>query len=1219
MKIQTVRFKNLNSLSGEWLIDFSDPHFTSSGIFAIVGSTGAGKTTILDAISLALYGRTPRLKQISKSTNELMSRQTGDCFAEVEFTSIRGNYRVHWSQHRARKNISGELQPQKHEFADAKTGKIIASKLKDVADQVIDATGMNFEQFTRSMLLAQGEFSKFLQASSDQRAPILEQITGTEIYSRISKQVHHCKVEEETKLLSLTKELEDFKIPTREELLIIEDDQKKLTTVTSQLQEKINATNRQLNWHENLAKLQEKKKDMEHATRHFQEQWDSNAAKREQLERANQSHLLQAPYNHLSHLRQDQKTELSQLVAHQSSIVQADQSLVALQQRTNDAREQFIEKTKEQQTTAETIVKVRQLDYENEKSSQDISTINSNITSSQRDIDKNQQSLQVLEKDISTCHGVTEKIKVYQKDNAKDEFLIETFSGIKQRSAQFEQLIRVGQKQQASLQTTQQALKAHTASQEAKEGMIAKIVEQEGVLTDKLAARENQIQTLAPGGLPALYSYLQALQINLSHLHEQQKLAEEKDLLTSKKESELTNQTILAKQLEQLNKEGLEASNLLELQTTVVKAKEDLVLLANRLESFEKERAKLEDNSPCPLCGSTEHPYSSTLEITQDNSVQNLDEEKQKLIELTRKNQKNEIELHRLKHSLDTSKTRTIEVTERLDNIQLTIHEKWSDKEIPKDIAVEITVLESKIVTSQKAIKTLEEYNQDLVKLGQQQKQLSLELSSQRDNLLQLKQQKGKLESEIEVLSAAAKETELEVAQLKTALTEHIAPHSDIKLTDHKSITAIVHELMQKQLLWKKSITAEQEQKQLLQNYGAQKDKALQSIDLHSKEQVKLTQQLATLSSDYNTSVKIRTTLFGSKDPSRVEKEMLLLVTHTEKVWRTVELELQNADKQRSILQERAEQLKQSTTKRLEKLQVEEEKFSTMLTGSKFASEDLFLQARMEDKQRSQLKLSLDAIETSLKDTTNRLKNLEESIVEEQAHQATTLTYDILKTQLAEQTTEFSQMQQQLGALTEQLRNYRDNIKSLKDKQELYELQKIEFNHWAQLHSLIGSADGKKFRNFAQGLTFELMVNHANQTLEKMSDRYLLRRTPEAPLELTVIDAYQAGEIRSTSNLSGGETFIISLALALGLSAMASQKVQIDSLFLDEGFGTLDEDSLEIALETLSTLQQRGKIIGIISHVPLLKERIDVQLHLHPGLDGRSKISGPGVSQPHIR
>src|SRR5690606_26579641 len=139
------------------------------------------------------------------------------------------------------------------------------------------------------------------------------------------------------------------------------------------------------------------------------------------------------------------------------------------------------------------------------------------------------------------------------------------------------------------------------------------------------------------------------------------------------------------------------------------------------------------------------------------------------------------------------------------------------------------------------------------------------------------------------------------------------------------------------------------------------------------------------------------------------------------------------------------------------------------------------------------------------------------------------------------------------------------------------------------LHDLIGSADGKKYRNFAQGLTFEHMVSHANRQLRKMTDRYLLIPDEEHPLELNVIDNYQAGEIRSTKNLSGGESFIVSLTLALGLSKMASRKVRVDSLFLDEGFGTLDEETLETALDNLAGLQQDGKLIGIISHVSVLK------------------------------
>ncbi len=137
------------------------------------------------------------------------------------------------------------------------------------------------------------------------------------------------------------------------------------------------------------------------------------------------------------------------------------------------------------------------------------------------------------------------------------------------------------------------------------------------------------------------------------------------------------------------------------------------------------------------------------------------------------------------------------------------------------------------------------------------------------------------------------------------------------------------------------------------------------------------------------------------------------------------------------------------------------------------------------------------------------------------------------------------------------------------------------------------------------------MVSHANLQLARMTDRYLLIRDENQPLELNVIDNYQAGEIRSTKNLSGGESFIVSLALALGLSKMAGRKVRVDSLFLDEGFGTLDDEALETALETLSSLQQDGKLIGIISHVSALKERISTRITISPVSGGKSIVTGP--------
>ncbi len=190
MRILQIRFLNLNSLAGEWQIDLTDPAYTADGIFAITGPTGAGKTTILDAVCLALYGRTPRLNRVTQGGNEIMSRHTGECFAEVSFATNTGSYRCTWSQRRAHKKPSGDLQAPKHELVDAETDAILDSTIRGVASLVESITGMDFDRFTRSMLLAQGGFAAFLQAAADERAPILEQITGTEIYSRISMRVH---------------------------------------------------------------------------------------------------------------------------------------------------------------------------------------------------------------------------------------------------------------------------------------------------------------------------------------------------------------------------------------------------------------------------------------------------------------------------------------------------------------------------------------------------------------------------------------------------------------------------------------------------------------------------------------------------------------------------------------------------------------------------------------------------------------------------------------------------------------------------------------------------------------------------------------------------------------------------------------------------------------------------------------------------------------------
>jgi len=181
------------------------------------------------------------------------------------------------------------------------------------------------------------------------------------------------------------------------------------------------------------------------------------------------------------------------------------------------------------------------------------------------------------------------------------------------------------------------------------------------------------------------------------------------------------------------------------------------------------------------------------------------------------------------------------------------------------------------------------------------------------------------------------------------------------------------------------------------------------------------------------------------------------------------------------------------------------------------------------------------------------------------------------------------------------IENHQEQIASLEKKKEVFKV-------WIKLNELIGSADGTKFKKFAQGITLDQLINLANQHLTVLSARYTLARNKDKLLDLEVIDAFQGNVIRSVSTLSGGESFIVSLALALGLSELASQKISIDSLFLDEGFGTLDEESLETALNALNLLQSGGKMVGVISHVEALKERIPLQIRVVPNGDGTSFV-----------
>jgi len=294
--------------------------------------------------------------------------------------------------------------------------------------------------------------------------------------------------------------------------------------------------------------------------------------------------------------------------------------------------------------------------------------------------------------------------------------------------------------------------------------------------------------------------------------------------------------------------------------------------------------------------------------------------------------------------------------------------------------------------------------------------------------------------------------------------------------------------------------------------------------------------------------------------------------------------------------QAQATQAQQATA-----LEAAAQAWQAALQGSPFADQAAFEAALLPASERQRIATMREALHAAQQRASALHQAAHEKYTQLQAQALTLQTLEELEAHLAE-------LKEQRGAHSEKIGAHRallSNDAQLRtNRQALFEQinsQTAESDLWQRLDGLIGSAKGDKFRKFAQGLTLDHLLQLANKHLARLHGRYLLRRKSTGELELEIVDAWQGDAARDTRTLSGGEGFLVSLALALALSDLVSNKTSIDSLFLDEGFGSLDGDTLEIALTAFDSLNASGKMIGIISHVEAMKERIPAQIRVEKG------------------
>lgn len=1039
MRILTVRFKNLNSLSGEWEVDFTDPAYTSDGIFAITGPTGAGKTTLLDAICLALYRQTPRLGDITVTSNEIMTRQTGECFAEVTFSTQNGNYRAHWSQHRARKQPDGKLQAAKHEIADADSGKIIDSKFGTVDKRIVEITGMDFGRFTQSMLLAQGGFAAFLRANADARAPILEKITGTAIYSSISIAVHERRNQEEQQLILLQAEQEGMRLLSPDVEAELRTDESTLTAQLGIEADKANTLREQHQWHQRCQQLETKHEKLTQELASWQQQDDAFNNERERLLKATRALELNAIYATLVNLRNEQQEE--------------------------------------QQTLTQSQAKLPKLAKHLEQQQSQVEILGKNLANAELELDAARPILKKV-------HVLDSRLADNRHNlQAQQNILNEKLAALRQHKPNFD-LTNYADEQQAE-QLYQQTLKATGQAQQ-------------------------QLDNIAQGSRPAQW-------------REQRDALGEQITRTDTLQQRLNERTQQIKQHQQLvadiqhNEAELarssdtlaQAEEILSAHQAALKSLQDQRVLQQRIIDLEALRTELEAGEPCPLCGASDHPFAEHAPGTDINNL-----------------------------------SQQIRVQEKKVSASGQARNEAHARQVQQSTTI------NNLATQRK-------------QLDQAQQTLMQEIQG----LCQL--------LSVNDCAEAVAERQQALQKRKQEITRTLQEIDDLEAT-------------------LKTSQRDQNQAKLI------------------REAVAVRDTLQTQKHNLDTLQAERHALLQDQDPDQEEARLQALADTARQTLTAAQQNLQQSENQLQQLQQHMQTHENNIQRLTEKQTQVEPAFTGALKRQQFPDEQTFVSAQLPEAERKALETRSQALLQQGIELRSALVRTRQELDNELARAMTDDAPEALEQQWQAQEAAVIALREKLGALRQRLKDNDDARAQQQAVAEKIDRQKIEAERWRRLHDLIGSNDGKKFRNFAQGLTFELMIQHANVQLQKMTDRYLLQRDQAQPLDLNVIDNYQAGEVRSTKNLSGGESFIVSLALALGLSRMASHNVRVDSLFLDEGFGTLDEDALDTALETLSSLQQEGKLIGVISHVAALKERIATQINVSPLAGGRSTISGPG-------
>jgi len=1245
MKILAIRVKNLASLEGVTEIDFTKEPLKSAGIFAITGPMGAGKSTLLDALCLALFSKTPRhlgakesgieLQDVASSkigpgdVKGILRKGCGDGYAEVEFIGVDGNrYRSTWCVKRARNKIDTSLQPDTVSLINLSTNIPFPEKRKtEILKEIERLVGLNFEQFTRSVLLAQGEFTAFLKAEKDQKSSLLEKLTGTDIYSEISRLIYEKFRQAEQEYNDLQRQMEGIALMSEGEVIQLQEQQSAIGIKLNQLNEETHFLLSELNWHKLFGELELAKSEagnMVELARQEKQHTLERITTFGKVEAVQGARVLFDTRTNLVNQVEQKAVEQEVLLSEISGL---DNKLLVELDKLSETENTVLKLEAEIREAQPLIDKAKELDtLIREKNEQAKAAANESaaaLLTREQHIVKIQTSKEELEHIALQLAALTQ----WEIENESRKPIAENLQLIISKLGDAGDLLLQVKSIEKEIETVNGNLHKEKDINKVLDETISK---KEKIWNDLHAvhlADNNKLSAIEIDKIKAIEKLLNASIDETSrargcweilYFNQQEYEKINSKLATCK--SEIISQS---ENLIKLNAELTEA-HIRNEQSKKILDRAQLQIAEN----IEELRSQLADGDPCPVCGSLHHPFSSnspshhTLLEGLKNEYEECNATYNGLLKKCGSIEKSGESL--AKESIGLEKELAIQIA-GINGLT----EKWETCNIDSACLLlpadeRLAWLDNELIINRQALKEMQSQADAYDQLSQIVSHQKNEIYQLEKALISLKESRKDGERNLQNFTAEIKRLREESTASSTKIDKVTS-----ELNPYFANTDWCRKWQQETVLFEQKINSFAKEWHEKINSAAFNTNRL---DITKTELKGLQHQLESFelvvtstASRLAEQVKSlsfieaqRKDLFNGEEIGLVEQGFKNNLEVAQKLVLSCKAEKEKTSSELINLNSIKGQLNISITGFNSKIADLGKEIIEWLAGYNLSAQSALDEAAVISlltfstewivKERKSLQQIDDAIKVA--ETTFNDRGLQLS-----AHLRKKPS-DRLPDNILERQLDLKQLIDTAGLekneIDFKLRQDAANRKQCGDIEKAIKLKYNIYENWQKLNDLLGSADGKKFRQIAQEYTLDILLGFTNIHLQELASRYKLSRVPNS-LALQVLDHDMGDEIRSVHSLSGGESFLVSLALALGLASLSSNRMKVESLFIDEGFGSLDQATLVIAMNALEKLQNQGRKVGVISHVQEMTERITTQIRISKISNGRSRVEVTGV------